>query len=108
MSAQEHGGGHGGDQRCAASSNARTGAAAQALSGWRGRGFEGPARGGRWGEAWDSARTDGHAAPRLRARAVREGEGRVGASRVGEMEYWGQPSSGVSFGAEKYDGRERE
>jgi len=25
MSAQEHGGGHGGDQRCAASSNARTG-----------------------------------------------------------------------------------
>ncbi|KAG2536232.1 hypothetical protein PVAP13_9NG175573 [Panicum virgatum] len=59
----------------------RTGEAAPELSGWRGRGFEGPARGGRWGEAADSARTDGHAAPSLRARAVREGEARRGESR---------------------------
>jgi hypothetical protein len=69
--AQEHGGRHGGDQRWGASSRAMQGPGQQ-HSGWRCRGFEGLGR-----EAAESARTDqtdGHAAPRLRARAVREGE----------------------------------
>jgi len=54
----------------------RTGAAAQALSGWRGRGFEGPARGGRWGEAARTVqgRTDTLCALALFEKA-RRGEG---------------------------------
>lgn len=59
----------------------------QRLSGWRGRGFEGPVR-ERGRLQTVQGRTDGHAAPRLRARAVREDEpgcaGEVGG--VGEWE----------------------
>ncbi|RCV41581.1 hypothetical protein SETIT_9G148200v2 [Setaria italica] len=48
----------------------------QRLSGWRGRGFEGPVR-ERGRLQTVQGRTDGHAAPRLRARA---GSGRAAAA----------------------------